>query len=402
MRMSSAERETFPKFESQPRPRAKPVIRKPTSGKPAAITMSSLILPSPEAVLKLDGMPMRAVFQSVGKESMFKGMERVMKLNPKKLPKKLSADFAAMLVEMPASPSRSVMIRAIEGDEAALKEVNAMGLWAAYLAGVEDFYSPRRLLPIQHFSEVELASKMADSLLAKLDFESLAAECGRNASLRLYLNEMAISELASASARVDTDLPRVAGLLEFMLSQVARMDVSTRVFRGAGTSDGFAGLLRDQAEGASSPGREYMIWLRGALGVSKTAELLDLDAASSTPVIDESTLKRWSNGSEFPTEAKLSRFLSSVLKTQGAGNDAAKLLLAGEHYRAARRLDQLLNLARKIGANAHALGTQGRWVGVVGSSSADEWARSRYEKWMRHWEKFAHPLAPAMPLSLSA
>lgn len=349
--------------------------------------MGGLIVLTPEAVMKLEGTPMRAVYKSVGKESLFKGLERVKALNLEKIPKSLGAQLVELLDPAPPSRFKSLFSRAVAGDADAAAEVGAMCPWEAFCSSVDPATPLRAKIPYDMFTEVAQASKVAETLAREQNFKGLAAECRGNSVLKLYMSNAILSEIEVAVDPWQIDAPRVAALLDLMISQSAKVDVRTRTIRGAsGEHDGFDFLLRRPANGLCKPGRQYIAWLKLLLGVKKARELLDLDQLSPDPLIDESTLKRWHSGSEFPSEAKLGKFVSSIFGTQPKSTAKRLLKLAEETYHAARRLDQVLGLFRTISSNAARLDRAERWRLLTGAPDADTWVATRYSAWLRHWE----------------
>lgn len=349
--------------------------------------MGGLIVFTPDAVMKLDGAPMRAVFKSIDKESLFKGLERAKALNLAKVPKSLGAQLVELLDPSPPSRFKSLFGRAVAGDADAVAEVGAMGDWEVFCSTADSTTPLRNKIPCDMFAEVEQASKVAEALARAQDFKGLAAECRRNPVLNLYMSEAVLSEIEAAVEPWQIDEPRVASLLDLMVSQLAKVDVCTRALRGASREqDGFDFLLRRDSNGVCKPGRQYIAWLKLLLGVKQARELLDLDQRHANPVIDESTLKRWHSGSEFPSEPKLGKFVSSILQSQKESSAKRTLLLAEENYHAARRLDQVLGLFRSISSNAARLDTAERWRLLTGAPDADTWIAPRYSAWLRHWE----------------
>lgn len=354
--------------------------------------MGGLIVLTPEAVMKLEGAPMRAVFKSIGKESLFKGLERAKALNLAKLPKSLGAQLVELLDPAPPSRFKSVLGRAVAGDADAVAEVGAIGDWEVFCSMADPATPKRAKIPYDMFAEVAQASNLAEALAREHDFRGLAAECRGNHVLSLYMSEAILSEIEAAVEPWQIDAPRVAALLDLMVAQSAKVDVCTRALRGASREqDGFDFLLRRAANGVCKPGRQYIAWLKLLLGVKQARELLDLDQRHANPVIDESTLKRWHSGSEFPSEAKLGKFVSSILRSQAKSSAKQKLLLAEENYHAARRLDQVIGLFRSISSNAARLDTAERWRLLTGAPDADTWVATRYSAWLRHWEASSSP-----------
>ncbi len=349
--------------------------------------MGGLIVLTPEAVMKLDGSPMRSVLTAIGKESLFKGLERAKALNLAKLPKSLGAQLVELLDPAPPSRFKSLFGRAVAGDADAVAEVSAMGDWEVFCSTADPTTPLRTKIPCDMFAEVEQASKVAEALAHEHDFKGMATECRGNPVLNLYMSEAFLIEIEAAVEPWEIDAPRVAALLDLMVSQSAKVDVCTRAFRGASREqDGFDFLLRRAANGVCKPGRQYIAWLKLLLGVKRTRELLDLDQLHPDPAIDESTLKRWHCGSEFPSEAKLGKFVSSALRSQAKSSAKQTLLLAEENYHAARRLDQVLGIFRSISSNAARLDTAERWRLLTGAPDADTWIAAKYSAWLRHWE----------------
>jgi hypothetical protein len=364
--------------------------RKPTVGKPKPLDMSGCILLSPDSMMKIDGQSMRSVYIEMGKESVFKGLERFLRTKPTKASPTLRKSMKALFDEMPPSDFKSLMLSALDGDTNAGLQIEKMGLWRAFRQAFPANLNDAYVVWIEHFVEIEYASVEVDALLRDAAYSRAADSVKGNPLLGLYFSEPALQRLAAATTVVDALVPRCAGMFEFLLAQVARIEVHLR--RQEATDSilvGFDDLLMTHQNQTCNPGRELLRWMRSVLRAKTLNELFEMGKVSKDrpAVLDESTLKRWASGREFPREEKFRRYIQTVLEKCDPVEMDAIARRVRTRYWVARRLHKLLELVRLVLQNEHNHPGDKNTISVLlGSDSADDWVQCRYAFWKAHWE----------------
>jgi hypothetical protein len=152
---------------------------------------------------------------------------------------------------------------------------------------------------------------------------------------------------------------------------------------------GFDDLLMTHQNQTCNPGRELLRWMRSVLRAKTLNELFEMGKVSKDrpAVLDESTLKRWASGREFPREEKFRRYIQTVLEKCDPVEMDAIARRVRTRYWVARRLHKLLELVRLVLQNEHNHPGDKNTISVLlGSDSADDWVQCRYAFWKAHWE----------------
>lgn len=333
----------------------------------------------PQDALKLDEGSICPNFVKIGNEPLVRSLERAAKL--KRLSGSLQRKLRSLLEPMPGLRIQRLMLDTLDANAQSIQALNSIGLWAAFRAGCKaGNVDPLSLVLIDHCVEVEEASCTADALLAAGSYAEAAQHIGSNPALQDYFQVGALRRLAGATSQSEALSPRAAGWCEFMLAQVARMDLA---FMDAGRKDAnedFSHLLDFDTQSPCKPGSALVRWLKGQFAVTSLHALLGLDHSNC---IDESTLKRWSSGREFPSQKTLGSFVRSIASTLPEDRRSQLLDEAGAHAWAARRLNKILEVAEWL----FHLVAEDRLASppfLVGNS-ASQWARQRYTFWLQHW-----------------
>lgn len=183
-------------------------------------------------------------------------------------------------------------------------------------------------------------------------------------------------------------------MCEVLLSQVARVEYLTADWPNF--EGGFSHLILCEEGSPCKPGRQFFSWMRGVLGV-KTLAALQVQATrkgNNVPVIDESTLKRWNSGREFPRAEKLNQFINALeVHRVSSGSEAVPSDRIYAQYWAARRLQKLLDLARPLWESELRLHEASQpWSDMMGHRSAEAWIQTKYLIWQNHWNlRFSCP-----------
>jgi hypothetical protein len=345
-----------------------------------------VFLLAPVADLQLDGLSMRSACKAEGKEYLFKLLDRVMKPTAAPSQERQPRWLNAMLSSLPAGNAvGDVLKRASAGDEAARAEIDGMGLWLCWRAGLGQSVRPHLRIAVDHAVEVEQASLEALRCLTEGAYGQAADAVAANPTIRCYANDVALARLSGAESQLAALPARAACLCEFLLSQVARVEVRISPARPAVSNAAFGALLAGDPVKRCNPGGVLIRSIQEWFGATSLEGFLKLNAGSRAPaVIDESTLKRWSSGAVFPSSDKVGHLIRSVLQaTQApAAEGQAVLDYFGEQYWAARRLQKLLEIARQLHRSAPA---SFGWQEMLGDTTPDAWCRRRYPSWVAHW-----------------
>lgn len=262
-----------------------------------------------------------------------------------------------------------------------------MGLWLCWKAGLGGSVRPHQRIAIDHAVEVEQASLQALGCLTEGAYGQAADLVAANPLIRCYANDASLARLSCAESHVAALPARAACLCEFLLSQIARVEVQIASARPAISNAVFGALLDGDPARRCNPGGVLVRSIQARFGATSLEGLLKLNAGSTEPaVIDESTLKRWSSGAVFPSNDKVAHLIRSVLQTTQASADDGQAVLDyfGEQYWAARRLHKLLEIARQLYRSAPA---SFGWQEMLGDTTPDAWCRRRYPFWVEHWKR---------------
>ena len=357
-------------------------------GQPTKLYFCSLILLDPKSALKLDEKSMRGLFGEIkGGESLLRGIERGTKLR-RPISGTLRRGFRALFASNVASPLVNTILKALDGDARASKDLDGLGHWAMYRAGcaaaLPDDIS---LTPLDHCIEVENASRGADDCLARNEYAEAAQCVVSTPELAIYFHKGALQSLASATNPTEALSARAAGLCEFLLGDVARLDVALFRSRGQEEIRYFGHLLGSDGEDECQPGAALVRWLKARTEATTLESLLDLDLGGRA--LDESTLKRWSGGREFPSEKSLVRFMQSIARSLSQAERDKFQADSYAQFFAARRLHKTLEIAQVFfteNSEASAVGER-----LLSGDSLGLWARQRYDFWLQHWRALASP-----------
>lgn len=350
-------------------------------GQPSQLKLSSLILLSPESALKLDDLSMRGLFEQSGQESLYKGIQRALRLRVSQIiPRSLKKFLVENLLKQPTGFANT-FLRACDGDPVAVHQLDKLGFWGAFRIGC-DGAEKSELILIDQCVEVEATCFDIDTCLAEQRWVDAANLARSNPVIRPYLTDAALEALADAKTLDETLPPRFAGVLELLLSQIALVDQSLTTRDSK--FEGFEHLLNSGSVDKIKPGRGFIHWLMRRLDVNSLPRLLERDTRKSQ--LDDSTLKRWSSGAEFPSEDSARRFVEAILpKKSEEGHDALWHQSATQYW-AARRLHKTLVLAEILFSAASETSSWG--TRLLGTKGAAQWARQRYGGWREHWRHF--------------
>lgn len=274
------------------------------------------------------------------------------------------------------------------GDNAAQELIAGWGVWEATAVGFDPPPGSLQHWTVMHCVDIERASRTARVLIDQGDYSGAAVELARQNAVQGYVNGAMLEALGTASTAAASLGPRVAAMLEFLLSQVALVDVQLHARHDVEHSP-FGDLLEADSSKPVRPGRGFLKWLQRRHHSATLLKLQDRAAAGcprEANVVDEASLKRWSNGSAFPTMGK-ARALVRALTAVGM-NDArqsAELDAAWHQFWAARRLNELLRFVDVLTQHEDKHGRRRCVLGLMGADTGDDWCRRRYPFWLSYW-----------------
>ena len=353
-----------------------------TRGRPSPLRLSNVFLPSVADWMKLEGLTLRELTKA-------SGVERLARIHEALIQTGTPADDQALLRSLkrllaitlpPDETLRADLTQAMTGQPRALLSIGVIGEWTAFRHGLAGHANPRQCICIDHAAELELASQVAWKDLVQGNRGGAARLVARHPELRLYASDTAIRLLGEAQSLEETALPRLAMVCEFLLAQVARVQVQTDLAHRGERDLGFARLLQVRP---CRPGRALMQWSMQRLGFRSQAQWLGA-VDHVTHAVDESTLKRWCSGHSFPTSNKLGPLIVAAVR-QGTEATQAKedeLAVFEAWFWAARRFAQLVILVNR------ALPCLPQHPQLLWShQTADAWLHARLAHWCRHWQE---------------
>jgi len=358
--------------------------RNPVRGRPKPLELCSVFLLMPASDLLIDGISFRAGFKSIGSESLFRSLEKVRRQGEGRPALRLVARLVHLLGARQSVPLLGVIRGALSGDEAAKRAADELGFWECLNAGFSNSVHPLRSASAIHYVSVEARCKGAFLSLLRADFRGAAEQLAADQVASMYMSPAALRHLASATSQNEALPARVAGMCDFLIANAALAEGALR-HRDAVVQHGgdFAALLSGDQGEPCRPGRALVHALMREFNVRSLNALLSLDLSET---LDDSTLKRWSSGREFPSELFLG--FAASLFSQHLEETAAELALdvLSHRYWAARRLQRVLDIGRRLHWSGSSTRLPSGWTALLQEEAApDDWCRLRFSHWQLHW-----------------
>lgn len=349
----------------------------PIGGRKRPLPLSSLFLFNPDVVLKISGFSMSGIMKESGLESIYK---RIQSPNDEIRMSRAAHDMAQRIPDLPKN-----FVDAIHGDIEAREHLSKVGAWEAFVSGV---YQGKDKWPgrLQFCIEIERATYLPLLLLHKHQFTEASTLLVENPLIQLLLWPEAIDILKNRSS-LDALMP-LRGLiaLEMVLSLLAGLDaeVCHSLFR----SDSLVlDVLPTTQTGNKNPTSLFFKWIKTQIGLPTISAILKTEKASELK-LDDSLLKRWSNGSHMPSEQALTDFLESFL------DDSTAKDIWMRHYGTkcltfigyqVRQMQAITNAATKTDALKQALRP---WPDMpFGFKTIEAWFENRYPFWFEYHRK---------------
>lgn len=270
----------------------------PIGGRKRPLHLSSLFLFCPDVILKLSGLSMSGMMKESGLESIHK---RMMNLGDEAAARRLANDMLDRIPNLPES-----IIAAIHGDAEAQAYHETIGAWEAFMMGHSSNESqwPQQ---IKFLIAIERATDQSWKLFHQQQYDEAVSLLMRSPLVRLLLWPEAIDILKKRTS-LESILPlRGVIALEVLLSFLSAFDAVT--CHSISKLDSLAlDVLPDTHTDDKNPTALFFSWIKKQTGLDSISSILD---AEKTGTLDESLLKRWSNGSHMPSEDALRKFLGS-------------------------------------------------------------------------------------------
>lgn len=360
----------------------------------------------PQVMLKLDVMPMRALYKEMGKESLYKRLEQALQRQVEQSERsqeellrhytELNAILKELLAMMesinPNHPDLGVIKRAIEGEKKAICEINRWGHWEAYLKG-ESVDTSRPYAA--YLLDLEKGSQKIGRLFARKRFACAAKAIERHPFLSLLFWPEALARLKIMQEQ-DNPMPlQMAILLEVELSLVAAADVQFSHEQGP-IPGVFHELLPIGENAVKNTAALFYQWFKAAVGGKSVAAIIN-DPKTGGITVSEVTLHRWSMGRHFPSKAQLSQLAAFHFGDEQYGPMWSRYW-AAKHINFIGYLVQSMHnrVTRRINQPSEDPSTQIRHWPVLpfGHTQIDHWLANRYPVWLAfHRERKQKALA---------
>jgi hypothetical protein len=293
----------------------------------------------------------------------------------------------------PSSMLKEEWTKALNGDIALQEKFNAMGEWELMHLGISAVKEPNQFSWCQeiasHGMEIELTSKEVNRVTLAREFNLIPDHIRSNELLLPYLSPTALEYLGKATTETLAIAPMAAGACEFLLSQVARIDVHPNEKIGGTPGCRFKDMIVEDATGPCIPGRNLVRWLKRQFDAKSTASLLSraqVDDQDRDP-ITYNTIQGWQSGKTCPTRSKAFKLWVGLAQRNGLESDALQDEWTQFEIQlwATSRMEATLRLVRNFAA---CLSTpeSGRILKLLESSDLDDWCRRRYAFWLAHWK----------------
>ena len=346
-------------------------------GRPTKVGFSGLFLPSIEWEMKLDEIPWRELEDCPKLGTLMRNARRQDTI-PNVV--KMKAAFRNLCFgDEFASVQSHSLLRALDGDETALLQVEKMGFWSWFTLGQTE--------PFSAFSKtyvaLEPACALANALLASGQFVDAASEVKKSAEISIYWRHGSLDSLARAQSVEQTLAPRLKAWLELQMSILAKVSLTNEI---AVESESRCGPFMKMLTGSpAKPGKTMMQHIQQFAGLGSLAKLKDATSnfCAERQFPSDATFNRWCSGGIFPSHKRLEPFLHAVAQLNSAkcqGKPGGQLLFA--QFYVARRFTAVLGMA-ELWCRA---GT-GAVEQHLGASSPSHWAVESFDHWQRHWRE---------------
>lgn len=339
--------------------------------------------------MALDGIPLRKASAQLGAESLFRRVFAPPLTGNGEPPAALIADVRSMIERLPQPELvKAPLLQALDGDPAASAWLSGLGLWQVMRLGMTSEVVSRFSVVVDHGVELEIAGREVDERARGREFGSLPALVRSNLALAPYMTSMAIDCLGEGTPEGAKAMAMAAGACEFLLSQVARVDVHPSLALGERPGKRFAEMSATLSGEGCLPSRGFVDWMKQRYGARSLAELWDMAPSDEDGRrhVAYNALQGWHAGTTAPNRTKAEGFVGAIARSRGLRDDelSREWLLFDLHLWAACRVEATLRLVKYLKEIVHSPGIPGI-LELLEAKDADEWCRRRYGRWVEHW-----------------
>lgn len=356
----------------------RPLYLNPFEGRKKRIHLSGLFLFDPDVALRINGGSMRTIFMEMGKESLFKGLERAMRTGS--FTERLKADLLAMLPMNFKADLRA----AFDGEKYARDRFVKMGPWEAFLRGRNE--RPKNHVTgsahIQLLCDVEQASRPVTELCLEGRFIEASDLLAEDELMAKFISPAHFSQIATAQKIEDLLQLRAVVAIEVWLSLLAILDIQARPTETNDIDSLLGKLIPGQDDGEKNTVALLFDLLLSTSQV-RSIEVLSNDVRLNSIKIDMATIGTWSRGENFPRVSYMKVIAKALLGTEEAQVFmdiyffARHLNFLGYLVQELERLDQLrgANLESRVARSAYI---------PFGYATFESWLRGRYPFWLAY------------------
>lgn len=353
------------------------------SGRPRKIKFSDLFLWDPIIELELNGLSlsdaigegnpaMLSLFRDVGRKRQI-SVDRVTAILPSALdgmPPHFAAEFR----------------NALNSEDC---NVSGLGKWSAFIyaqstKGNDDW--PPKLSPLgQHFIEIEQALREPTMAWHQGDMAHCVDLLEASPVLASYLWPEVIARLRNATTDAEVNAARCMVMLELYLSCLACWDALLQA-NGYAEESVFEIVFPDfSAERLRRPNTLFFAWLAHYSGANATlaTKIHQINKLARDTAIDSTRrqLRRWRNGSGFPSDAALDALYRNLYGDKARDRDNPRhkdWALSWSMVTATRRISFLLPILIPLSKYREP-------TFPFGHHTVQEWRKNRYLHWYRFW-----------------
>lgn len=348
----------------------------PLEGRAKPLELSGLFLFDPTVEMKLAGTPLRSLYVEMGKESLYKSLERSAKL---KTP--WSARLSDELSKLLPPSIQDDMLAMLGGDEAVAQHRGIKGLWSLYFYAHESSRTQPLHAHEQLTIDIERACFDAAGLCNEECFADAARVLADDPLMRNFLWPTALEAIAAATSFQHLLPARASVALEVRLSILACWDVQLQTEGGEAGKSNFAFLLPSPHRSGKNSVSLLFRWLLKKAGAS-TIRALSEDARLVSSRIDSGTLGAWSRGTNLPKWPYLKGMSDALFGADEAG-ETQRMYWAATYVNFIGYYAEFLSeAAKKIARTPEADSLQPWPTFPFGHSSIESWFHNRYQYWL--------------------
>lgn len=353
------------------------------SGRPRKINFSDLFLWDPTIELELNGISLSDLLGDDNPEMLrlFRDLGRKRPISIERAKEVLPP----ILALVPTSLADHLRAALEAGDD----YHGGVGKWGSfiYARSMKDVHDwPPKLSPLgRHFVDIEQALREPTLAWHQDDMVRCANLLEASSVLTPYLWPEVIAKIRGATTEAEVTAARGMVMLELYLSCLACWDAQLQA-KGYAKASIFEVLFPDFSSAKiKQPNTLFFAWLAAHSGAK--SQLANHIHQISKPARDTSIdstkrqLRRWRNGSGFPSDATLDALYRSLLGEKARNGDDPRhkdWILSWSMATATRRISFLLPILIPLSKFREP-------SFPFGHQTVQEWRESRYPHWYRYW-----------------